>query len=104
MSSRHFASSEMHKFASSARIVWVKKKKNFRRLSGYGPSRSPKEGPSRPCTWSLLHRGIYNRKTPPHLKQCGYSVLGKHHEIYLNASDRTALERLKTILQQLVSQ
>jgi hypothetical protein len=35
-----------------------------------------------------------------HLDDCGYSVSGKHHVIYLNTPSRTAPEKRKTILPQ----
>lgn len=54
----------------------------------------------------ILHLGPYAAEGPAiaklhwHAQERGYSFSGKHHEIYLNAPDRTAPEKLKTIIPQ----
>ncbi len=54
----------------------------------------------------ILHLGPYHAEAATierlhlHIRERGYSHSGKHHEIYLNAPDRTAPEKLKTIIRQ----
>jgi hypothetical protein len=53
-----------------------------------------------------LHRGPYAAEGPAiarlhlHARERGYALFGKHHEIYLNAPDRTSPDKLKTIIRQ----
>ena len=53
-----------------------------------------------------MHHGPYSEEDPTiarlhkHAQDQGYTLAGKHHEIYLNTPDRTAPEKLKTILRQ----
>jgi hypothetical protein len=39
-----------------------------------------------------------NEKLHSYIKENGYELTGKHHEIYLSDPRRTAPEKLKTIL------
>lgn len=54
----------------------------------------------------LLHVGPYSAEGPAiaklneHVRARGYSLSGKHHEIYLSTPDRTAPEKLKTVIRQ----
>lgn len=54
----------------------------------------------------IMHIGPYSAEGPAiaklhqHAEEHGYSLSGRHHEIYLNTPDRTAPEKLKTILRQ----
>jgi hypothetical protein len=54
----------------------------------------------------IMHVGPYSAEGPAIAKlhdrarQEGYAPSGKHHEIYLNAPDRTAPERFRTIIRQ----
>jgi hypothetical protein len=54
----------------------------------------------------ILHVGPYSAEGPTvarlrdRAKQNDYSFSGKHHEIYLSTPDRTAPEKLKTIIRQ----
>ncbi len=54
----------------------------------------------------ILHVGPYSAEGPAiaglnqYVRESGYQLSGKHHEIYLNAPDRTAAEKLKTIIRQ----
>ena len=60
------------------------------------------EGPSA----QLLHLGPYDNERPnierlhDYIGEMNGRMRGKHHEIYLNDANRTAPERLKTILRQ----
>jgi hypothetical protein len=53
-----------------------------------------------------MHVGPYSAEGPAiaklhhYARERGYSLAGKHHEIYLNTPDRTAPEKLKTIIRQ----
>jgi hypothetical protein len=57
----------------------------------------------------LTHVGPYRQKGPAvsrlhgFIRDRGYQLRGKHHEIYLSDPRRTAPERLKTIIRQPVS-
>jgi hypothetical protein len=57
----------------------------------------------------LLHLGPYADEGPTiarlhaFIREQGYQMRGKHHEIYLGDPRRTAAERLKTIIRQPVS-
>lgn len=57
----------------------------------------------------LMHIGPYDAEAPniermhAFAEEQGYALRGKHHEIYLNDANRTAPERLKTVLRQPVS-
>jgi hypothetical protein len=54
----------------------------------------------------ILYTGPYKEEGPTierlhaFIKQQGWQLSGKHHEIYLNTPGRTAPERLKTIIRQ----
>ena len=54
----------------------------------------------------ILYVGPYSAEGPTiarlnqYARESGYQVSGKHHEIYLNTPDRTAAEKLKTIIRQ----
>jgi hypothetical protein len=54
----------------------------------------------------ILHIGPYAAEGPNiarihnYIKASGHSLSGKHHEIYLNNPQRTAPEKLKTIIRQ----
>lgn len=54
----------------------------------------------------LLHKGSYSseganiQKLHQVIQEHGYSLSGKHHEIYLNTPLKTATENLKTIIRQ----
>jgi hypothetical protein len=54
----------------------------------------------------LMHIGPYDAEAPniarmhAFAEEQGYTRHGKHHEIYLNDANRTAPERLKTVLRQ----
>ncbi len=54
----------------------------------------------------ILHIGPYSEEAPTiarlheFIREQGYQIAGKHHEIYLSDPRRTAPERLKTILRQ----
>ena len=54
----------------------------------------------------ILHLGPYSAEGPAiaklhqYAQERGYSLSGKHHEIYLNTPDKTAPEKLKTIIRQ----
>jgi hypothetical protein len=53
-----------------------------------------------------LHIGPYSEENEAvarlhsHANEHGYALHGKHHEIYLNTPERTAPEKLKTVLRQ----
>lgn len=57
----------------------------------------------------LMHIGPYADEAPniarmhAFAEEQGYQLHGKHHEIYLNDANRTAPERLKTVLRQPLS-
>ena len=57
----------------------------------------------------ILHVGPYREETATidrlhaFIKEKGYHLCGKHHEIYLSDPRRTAPEKLKTILRQPIS-
>jgi hypothetical protein len=61
-----------------------------------------KEGPSA----QILYIGPYANEGPTiqgiheHIKQSGYKLHGKHHEIYLNDPRRSAPEKLQSIIRQ----
>jgi hypothetical protein len=52
----------------------------------------------------ILHIGPYSAEEPTitklhdYARERGYSLTGKHHEIYLNTPDRTAPQKLKTVI------
>ncbi|MDZ7339702.1 MAG: GyrI-like domain-containing protein [candidate division KSB1 bacterium] len=54
----------------------------------------------------IMHIGPYAAEEPTiarlhsSIRESGYELSGKHHEIYLNDSLRTATEKLKTVLRQ----
>lgn len=55
----------------------------------------------------IMHIGPYTAEAPTlarmhnkFIPQHGYEMTGKHHEIYLNDPNRTAPEKLKTVLRQ----
>lgn len=54
----------------------------------------------------IMHRGPYSAEGPTvaRLHACiaehGYSLSGKHHEIYLSDPRKTALEKMKTVIRQ----
>lgn len=54
----------------------------------------------------ILHVGPYSAEGPAiaklheHAHEHGYSLSGRHHEIYLNTPDRTAPDKLKTVIRQ----
>jgi hypothetical protein len=55
----------------------------------------------------IMHVGSYAAEAPTlarmhneFIPQHGYEMTGKHHEIYLNDPNRTAPEKLKTVLRQ----
>jgi hypothetical protein len=54
----------------------------------------------------ILHVGPFSteeeniQKIHDYIQQHGYTLQGKHHEIYLNDSRKTAPEKLKTIIRQ----
>jgi hypothetical protein len=54
----------------------------------------------------VLHLGPYSeehgtiQRLHDHAHQHGYTLTGKHHEIYLNTPQRTAADKLRTILRQ----
>ncbi len=56
----------------------------------------------------VLYVGPYNNETETiislhkFVKEQGYQLSGKHHEIYLNDARRTAPEKLKTIIRQAI--
>ncbi len=58
-----------------------------------------------PCV-QIMHLGPYDAEAPTiekmhrFAKENGYSLHGKHHEIYLNDPRRTAPDKIKTILRQ----
>jgi hypothetical protein len=55
-----------------------------------------------------LHTGPYSAEGPTidklhdYAREHGYSLTGRHHEIYLNTPDRTAPEKLKTVIRHSV--
>jgi hypothetical protein len=54
----------------------------------------------------VMHSGPYSEehstiaRLHQYVRDHGYTLVGKHHEIYLNTPQRTAPEKLKTILRQ----
>ena len=54
----------------------------------------------------IMHTGPYSAEAPTiekihaFIKDNGYKMAGKHHEIYLSDPSRTAPERLKTVIRQ----
>jgi hypothetical protein len=54
----------------------------------------------------VMHVGAYTeeeeniQRVHKYIEDNGYTKSGKHHEIYLNDMNKTAAERLKTILRQ----
>lgn len=54
----------------------------------------------------ITHLGSYDSEGPTierlhnAIKENGYSLRGRHHEIYLNDPSRTAIEKVKTIIRQ----
>lgn len=55
----------------------------------------------------IFHAGPYGEAETPSIEKLhafiqgnGYELKGKHHEIYFNSPQRTALENLKTIIRQ----
>lgn len=79
----------------------VKKKKDLAVLSGIRFEKYD-EGLSA----QMMHIGPYAAETPTihklhqFIEDNGYSLRGKHHEVYLSDSRKTALEKLKTIIRQ----
>jgi len=57
----------------------------------------------------IMHIGPYDAEAPTiarmhdYIMEQGYALRGKHHEIYLSDPNRTAPEKLKTILRQPVA-
>jgi hypothetical protein len=57
-----------------------------------------------------MHRGPYDAEGPTikmlhvYIRDNGYELRGKHHEIYLSDPRRAAPEKLRTILRQPMSQ
>jgi hypothetical protein len=56
------------------------------------------------CSVQMLHLGPYNDEKDSldrlysYAKGEGYEIYGRHHEIYLNTPNRTAADKLKTVL------
>lgn len=54
----------------------------------------------------IMHIGSYSEEKPnidrihAYISEHGYEPTGKHHEIYLGDPNRTALEKLKTVIRQ----
>ena len=54
----------------------------------------------------IMHIGPYSEEGPTiqrlhrHIKENGYKLRGKHHEIYLSDPRKSAPERLKTVIRQ----
>jgi hypothetical protein len=83
-------------------IEKVKKKKNIARISDI-KFETFHEG----CAAQILHLGPYGEAERPTVAQLhqwirdnGFRLTGKHHEIYFNSPLRTAPEKLKTIIRQ----
>lgn len=79
----------------------VEKKKDLAALSGM---RFEKHDDG--LSAQIMHMGPYAAETPTirklhqFIEDNGYSLRGKHHEIYLSDSRKTAPEKLKTIIRQ----
>jgi hypothetical protein len=57
----------------------------------------------------VMHLGSYSDEAPTierlhrYIEENGYQLAGKHHEIYLSDPQRSAPEKLKTIIRQPIS-
>ena len=82
-------------------IVQVAKKKSLPALSNMR-FESFHEG----LAAQIMHLGPYSAEGPPierlhnFIKENGYELRGKHHEIYLTDPQRSAPEKMKTVLRQ----
>jgi len=82
-------------------VAEVKKKKGLEALD-----RMRFESYQEGLSVQILHIGPYSEEGPTiaklhdYIREHGYQLNGKHHEIYLSDPRRTAPERLKTILRQ----
>ena len=79
----------------------VKKRKNFQ-----GLSKIRFEKYSEGLSAQIMYIGLYSDEGPTimkvhdFVKEKGYELKGKHHEIYLGDPRRTKPEKLKTIIRQ----